>query len=107
MIAASHLGAIRFRLVVPCGLWHRELRHVEAIWLARVGSLLLRQDVALGFQVVCSGIAAAQGCSALQRKAGSQPGVLITIWAGASGFLRRTLLGTPLEAQSSPSVPVI
>ena len=54
MIAASHLGAIRFRLVVPGGLWLPELRHVEAIWLARAGSMLLRQDIALGFQVVCS-----------------------------------------------------
>jgi hypothetical protein len=63
MIAASHLGAIRFRLVVPSGLSLPELRHVEAIWLVRVGRLLLRQNDALEFQVVCSGVAAAQGCS--------------------------------------------
>lgn len=61
MIAASHLGAIRFRLVVPCGLWLPELRHVEATWLAHLGRTLLRQIVALGFQVVCSGVSAAQG----------------------------------------------
>ena len=54
MIAASHLGAIRFRLVVPCGLWLPELRHVEAIRLAHAGSVLLRQDVALGFHVVAA-----------------------------------------------------
>lgn len=71
MIAASHLGAIRFRLVVPCGLWRPELRPVEAIWLVRVGSLLLRQNVALGFQVVCSGVAAAQGCSVSLEQGGS------------------------------------
>jgi hypothetical protein len=52
MIAASHLGAIRFRLVVPSGLSLPELRHVEAIWLVRVGRLLLRQNDALEFQVV-------------------------------------------------------
>jgi hypothetical protein len=63
VIAASQLGAIRFRLVVPYGLWLLELRHVEAIWLARAGSVLRRQDVALGFLVVCSGVAAAQDCS--------------------------------------------
>jgi hypothetical protein len=72
MIASSHLGAIRFRLVVPCGLWLPELRHVEAIWLARAASVLRRQDVAPGFQVVCSGVAAAWRCS-IPEEAGAQP----------------------------------
>lgn len=78
MIAANHSGAIRLRLVLPCGLRLRELRHVEAIWLARVGSLLLRQGVDLGVQVACMGVAAAPGCSVPWRKAGTRPGALIT-----------------------------
>ena len=59
MIAANHLGAIRLRLAVPCGLWPHEPHQAEAIWLARADSALLRRNVALGFQAVCSGVAAA------------------------------------------------
>jgi hypothetical protein len=44
---------------VPCGLWPHEPHQAEAIWLARADSALLRRNVALGFQAVCSGVAAA------------------------------------------------